>query len=140
MLTDNRTISQPPPPCCGHHVVYLLRHPATATASPLPTQGAACCQMERLCQVTDCGEPAMRQVRVLHLIDHLGPGGSQTTLVDLLEVRAADIDPAVWCLSRRILPELSDRLERTGVLPQVLGLSKANPWDAVGLRRRLMSA
>jgi glycosyltransferase involved in cell wall biosynthesis len=79
-------------------------------------------------------------VRVLHLIDHLGAGGSQTTLVDLLEVRGADIDPSVWCLSRRILPELSDRLGRTGVSPQVLGLSKANPLHAVELRRRLISA
>ena len=79
-------------------------------------------------------------MRVLHLIDHLGPGGSQTTLVDLLEVRGDTVIPAVWCLSRRVLPELSERLNRAGVPPEVLGLSKANPLGVVQLRRRLAAA
>ncbi len=76
-------------------------------------------------------------MRVLHLIDHLGPGGAQTSLVDLLEARGADIDPMVWCLSRRALPELAERLTRGGVRSEVLGLSKTNPMGLVRLRRRL---
>lgn len=79
-------------------------------------------------------------MRVLHLIDHLGPGGSQTSLVDLVEARGGGIEPAVWCLSRRVLPELSARLTLAGVPPEVLGLSKANPFGLVRLRRQLADA
>lgn len=79
-------------------------------------------------------------MRVLHLIDHLGPGGSQTCLVDLLEVRGASIEPTVWCLSGRVLPELAERLNHAGVPLEVLGLSKANPFGLMQLRRRLADA
>ena len=79
-------------------------------------------------------------MRVLHLIDHLGPGGAQTSLVDLVEARGAGIEPTVWCLSRRVLPELAERLAHAGVPCDVLGLSKANPFRLARLRRRLAEA
>jgi glycosyltransferase involved in cell wall biosynthesis len=76
-------------------------------------------------------------MRVLHLIDHLGAGGAQTSLVDLVEARGADVEPMVWSLSGRALAESHERLAHAGVRHEVLGLSPANPGAVGRFRRRL---
>ncbi len=54
-------------------------------------------------------------MRVLHLIDHLGLGGSQSVLLDLLEIRSMDVVPSVWALRARTLAATRDRLAAAGV-------------------------
>ena len=79
-------------------------------------------------------------IRVLHLIDHLGLGGAQTSLIDLLESRAADVQPTVWSLSGRVLAESHERLARAGVPHEVLGLGLANLSALGRFHRRLAEA
>jgi glycosyltransferase involved in cell wall biosynthesis len=71
-------------------------------------------------------------MRVLHLIDHLGPGGAQTSLIDLVEARGPDVEPMVWCLSDRVLAGSRERLAWAGVPCEAIGLG---PRDLPGLRR-----
>jgi glycosyltransferase involved in cell wall biosynthesis len=66
-------------------------------------------------------------VRVLHLIDHLGLGGAQRMLVDLMEARGPDIDASVYSLRARAFPHLVSRLSACGVRYGTLALSKRNP-------------
>jgi glycosyltransferase involved in cell wall biosynthesis len=54
-------------------------------------------------------------MRVVHLIDHLGLGGSQALLLDLLEARGRAIEPEVWTLRERTLPKTAQRLRDGGV-------------------------
>ena len=74
-------------------------------------------------------------MRVLHLIDHLGPGGAQTSLIDLVEARAAQVDPMVWSLTSRVLAESRERLAKAGVSHEAFGVGPANPAGFARLRR-----
>ncbi len=76
-------------------------------------------------------------MRVLHLIDHLGLGGSQSVLLDLLEIRSMDVVPSVWALRARTLAATRDRLAAAGVRPRDLNLSPRNPLGLLQLRRGL---
>jgi len=76
-------------------------------------------------------------VKVLHLIDHLGLGGSQALLLDQLEARGPEIDATVWTLRDAALPTAVERLHSTNVPHRTLGLSKRNPFGWFKLRRRL---
>lgn len=73
-------------------------------------------------------------MRILHLIDHLGLGGAQALLLDLLEVRDRSDDHRVWTLADRPLPVASARLAAAGVPHRSLAMSKANPWGLARLR------
>lgn len=64
-------------------------------------------------------------MKVVHLIDHMGLGGSQALLVDLLETRSPDIDADVVTLNDGVLPEWNHRLHQAGAR-----------YDAIDLRRR----
>jgi len=79
-------------------------------------------------------------MRVLHLIDHLGPGGAQTSLIDLVEARSTDMEPMVWCLGNRVLAESRKRLERAGVPCETIGLGLRGLPGLQRLRRRLAEA
>jgi glycosyltransferase involved in cell wall biosynthesis len=76
-------------------------------------------------------------MRVVHLIDHLGLGGSQTLLLDLLERRGPDIEPEVWTLRDRTLPKTARRLRDSGVRLRYLSLSGLNPLGLRVLRTSL---
>ncbi len=76
-------------------------------------------------------------MKVLHLIDHLGLGGSQALLLDQLEVRGPKIDASVWTLRDQALPAAVDRLRSMNVPHRTLGLSKRNPFGWFELRRQL---
>ena len=76
-------------------------------------------------------------MRVVHLIDHLGLGGSQTLLLDLLERRGPDIEPEVWTLRDRTLPKTAQRLRDSGVRLRYLSLSGLNPLRLRALRASL---
>jgi L-malate glycosyltransferase len=76
-------------------------------------------------------------MRVVHLIDHLSFGGSQTMLLDLLEPRGPAIEPEVWALRDRTLPKTAQRLRDSGVRLRCLGLRGPNPIGWRALRRLL---
>jgi glycosyltransferase involved in cell wall biosynthesis len=76
-------------------------------------------------------------VRVLHLIDHLGPGGAQTSLIDLVEARAGQVEPMVWSLSSRVIDEPRIRLAKAGVSHEAFGVGPRNLMGLARLRRRL---
>ena len=76
-------------------------------------------------------------MRVLHLIDHLGPGGAQTSLIDLVEARAAQVEPMVWSLTSRVLAESRERLAQAGVSHEAFGVGPTNPAGFARLRRRV---
>jgi glycosyltransferase involved in cell wall biosynthesis len=76
-------------------------------------------------------------MRVLHLIDHLGLGGSQQLLLDLLELRAPGDERRVVALTPRLLPETADRLSRAGVHWSSLDLRRGGPLALLGLRALL---
>lgn len=73
-------------------------------------------------------------MKVLHLIDHLGLGGAQTCLLDLLEALSPEIESEVWTLSDRPLPSSAERLDSARVPHRSLRLSKRNPFGFVSLR------
>jgi len=75
-------------------------------------------------------------MRVLHLIDHMGLGGEQRIVHDLVEAHAADLDLTVWSLRRRDLPGVAERMAAAGVPYEILGLT-GNPLRVLGLRSRL---
>jgi glycosyltransferase involved in cell wall biosynthesis len=72
-------------------------------------------------------------VRVVHLIDHLGAGGSQAMLLDLLERRGSGIDPEVWTLRDRTFPETMQRLRAAGARLRCLDMSARNPLGLCAL-------
>ncbi len=76
-------------------------------------------------------------MRVLHLIDHLGLGGAQAQLLDLLEARGPQIDAVVWTLRDVALPSAVERLRSTSVLHRTFALSNRNPLGWFELRRRM---
>jgi glycosyltransferase involved in cell wall biosynthesis len=79
-------------------------------------------------------------MRVVHLIDHLGPGGAQTSLIDLVEARGADMEPLVWSLSGRVLEESRARLANAGVACEAIGLGLGDLAGMGRFRRRLARA
>jgi glycosyltransferase involved in cell wall biosynthesis len=75
-------------------------------------------------------------MRVLHLIDHMGLGGEQRIVHNLVEAHAADLDVTLWSLRRRDLPGVPERLAAAGVPYEILGLT-GNPLRVLRLRSRL---
>lgn len=78
-------------------------------------------------------------MRVLHLIDHLGPGGSQTQLADYLEARGRT-EARVVVLSPRALPSLVARFEAAGAATEVVAVGPRAPGGLARLRRRFRKA
>jgi glycosyltransferase involved in cell wall biosynthesis len=78
-------------------------------------------------------------MKVLHLIDHMGLGGQQRIVLDLVAGRAADIEPSVWSLRHKNLPGVAERLAVLGVPYRALGLT-ANPLGWIGACFRLRQA
>ena len=72
-------------------------------------------------------------MRVLHVIDHMGLGGEQRILLDLVEARAPDLDLTVRSLRRRDLPGVPERFAAVGVPYEAVGVS-GNPLRALDLR------
>lgn len=75
-------------------------------------------------------------MKILHVIDHMGLGGQQRVLLDLVETRAPDMDLTVWSLRRRDLPGVPERMAAAGVPYRVVGLTH-NPLGVLGLRSLL---
>lgn len=73
-------------------------------------------------------------MKILHLIDHLGLGGSQALLLDHLEVRDRSDDHRVWTLADRSLPAATMRLQAAGVPHGSLALSRLDPLALAKLR------
>lgn len=71
-------------------------------------------------------------MRILHVIDHLGPGGAQRIVMDLMATHGSDVEPVVCSLSRRALPHLVEELRACGVVPRFLGFPRP---DALGRLR-----
>jgi glycosyltransferase involved in cell wall biosynthesis len=78
-------------------------------------------------------------VKVLHLIDHLGLGGSQALMLDLLEVRDRSDDHRVWTLADRPLPATTNRLRAAGVPHRSLALSRLDPLALPKLRAMIVA-
>jgi len=76
-------------------------------------------------------------MKVLHIIDHMGLGGAQAALLDLLEARAPDVDASLWTLRDRDLPSVAERLDRAGVRRGSLGVRRTWPFGILGLRARI---
>jgi glycosyltransferase involved in cell wall biosynthesis len=76
-------------------------------------------------------------MKILHLIDHMGLGGAQNLILDLVEARSSKIDVTVWSLSDQVLPLAAKRLKAASVPLETLGLLKYNPFSLLKLRRLL---
>jgi glycosyltransferase involved in cell wall biosynthesis len=76
-------------------------------------------------------------LRVLHVIDHLGLGGAQSALVDLLAGRRPDLDATVMCLRDRDDRKTAEKLRRIRVELIRARLAGSRPWALQGLRRHL---
>lgn len=65
-------------------------------------------------------------IRVLHIIDHLGLGGAQTFLLDLVRNQKEDgwVYPTVCCLTERT--NLSDKFEQSGIKINHLNVGRHN--------------
>jgi glycosyltransferase involved in cell wall biosynthesis len=72
-------------------------------------------------------------MKVLHLIDHMGLGGEQRILLDLLEAHAPDLEHTVWSLRQRDLPGVPQRMVAARVPYRAFGLTR-HPLRALGLR------
>jgi len=76
---------------------------------------------------------------VLHLIDHMGSGGAQRVILDLLEAREPAANASVVSLRSHCLPELRKRIDACGARYFELGLSRRNPLGLHRIRRVLQS-
>jgi glycosyltransferase involved in cell wall biosynthesis len=76
-------------------------------------------------------------LKVVHVIDHLGLGGSQTLMLDLLEARGPRVDASVWTLTDRVLEASAARLESAGIRCASLGIGMTNPSGLIRLRSRM---
>jgi glycosyltransferase involved in cell wall biosynthesis len=76
-------------------------------------------------------------VKILHLIDHMGLGGAQNIVLDLVESRDPKIDMTVWSLRDWVMPVAAERLASARVSFLNLGFSKLNPLGLVRLRSLL---
>lgn len=79
-------------------------------------------------------------MRIIHLIDHLGPGGSQSILLDLVESRDPGTQVDVWTLSGRVRPATARRLQAAGVEVERFGVERSGPVGLFRLRSRLRDA
>jgi len=73
-------------------------------------------------------------MKILHLIDHMGLGGAQNLILDLVEARSSKIDVTVWSLNDQVLPLAAKRLKAASVPFGTLGLFKYNPLGLLKLR------
>jgi glycosyltransferase involved in cell wall biosynthesis len=78
-------------------------------------------------------------MKILHLIDHMGAGGAQEILLDLLEVRSPGMETQVCALRDHILPPARRRLEAAGVPYDSLGLSKSSLNAPLAIRSRVQT-
>lgn len=76
-------------------------------------------------------------IKVCHLIDHMGLGGAQSIVVDLLESHSPAVSATVVSLRNRILPDLDARLSECGGVYRHLDLSGINPFGPGRIRRTL---
>jgi glycosyltransferase involved in cell wall biosynthesis len=76
-------------------------------------------------------------VKILHIIDHMGLGGAQSILLDLLELHGRHHDLALMILANRILEISAKRLTAANIPYQILGATKYNPIDFLRLRQNL---
>jgi len=78
-------------------------------------------------------------MKILHLIDHMGAGGAQEILLDLLEVRSPGMETQVCALRDHILPRARRRLEAADVPYDSLGLSKSSLNAPLAIRSRVQT-
>ncbi len=78
-------------------------------------------------------------MKVIHLIDHLGTGGSQATLVDQVEARSPDVHTSVWSLRSHSVRGVTRRLHQAGVPPRSLGIDVLHLYRALAVREALSS-
>lgn len=76
-------------------------------------------------------------MKVLHLIDHLGSGGSQVLLADQVEARDRNVRASVWCLRERSVPGVAERLRAAGAPPLDLKIDLLHPHRMLAVRRVL---
>jgi glycosyltransferase involved in cell wall biosynthesis len=76
-------------------------------------------------------------VKVCHVIDHLGLGGAQSVVADLIEARGNHIQPHVIALRSGSLDKLVRRIEDSGASYNALSLNKLNPAGLWRLRNAL---
>ncbi len=79
-------------------------------------------------------------MRVLHLIDHMGLGGEQHLVLDLVGAHAPDMKYSTWALRRKDLPGVAERFAAADVPYRALGLTRSNPLGALALRSLLRQA
>jgi len=72
--------------------------------------------------------------RVVHLIDHMGSGGAQRVILDLLEARNSGAGDSVVSLRSHCRPELRERMHQIGVPYRGLGLARTNPLPVHRIR------
>jgi glycosyltransferase involved in cell wall biosynthesis len=76
-------------------------------------------------------------MKVCHLIDHMGLGGAQSVVADLVEARGSHIQPYVISLRNESLDKLIRRIRDSGASYQTLSLNKWNPIGVWRLRNSL---
>lgn len=76
-------------------------------------------------------------IKVCHLIDHMGLGGAQNIVADLLESHGGDVEASVVSLRDRILPDLNVRLTERGSPYRHLDLSMGKPYAVGRIRSAL---
>ena len=76
-------------------------------------------------------------MKILHIIDHMGLGGAQSLLLDLLELQNRHHDLALLILANRILETSAKRLTAASIPYQILEATKYNPFDFLRLRQNL---
>jgi glycosyltransferase involved in cell wall biosynthesis len=79
-------------------------------------------------------------VKVLHVIDHMGPGGEQVVVLNTVETRGRQIQAEVWSLGARSLPSAGERLRAAETPFRTLALSKLDPRAPFRLRAELARA
>lgn len=79
-------------------------------------------------------------MKVLHLIDHLGLGGAQNQLVNLVESGSREFEHEVVSLAPRTLPLPMERLRAAGASVRCLGLSKGDATGFLEVRRAIGGA
>lgn len=86
--------------------------------------------------------PRVAKIRVLHVIDHMGLGGAQTTLRDLVleQHHRQEVSPSICCLTEAT--DWSGLIEKRGVSVFHLNIGRRNPMQiaqVVGRIRRIVA-
>ena len=76
-------------------------------------------------------------MKICHLIDHVGLGGAQRVVTDLIEGRGSGIEHSVISLRASAVGDTEERLNSLGTQYQNLNLTKTNPLGLLQLRREL---